>query len=41
VHTHRLEHGSGTYRETGVWSEVIETEEPWPISIPIAEISGF
>jgi Uma2 family endonuclease len=39
VHTHKLDITAGVYRETGSHHKTIETDEPWPLSIPIAEIS--
>lgn len=39
VHTHKLDPSARVYRETGAHHTVIETDEPWPIHIPIKEIS--
>jgi Uma2 family endonuclease len=39
VHTHRIDPAAEIYRPTGQHSELIETSEPWEISIPIARIT--
>jgi hypothetical protein len=39
VHAHTLDEGSTVYRPAGVFETVIETVEPWPISLPLARLT--
>lgn len=39
VHTHRLETEAGVYVGTGQFDKTIIVDEPWPIEIPISEIT--
>jgi Uma2 family endonuclease len=39
VHTYKLDPVASVYRENGSHDATIETDEPWAISIPIAEFS--
>jgi len=36
VHTNRLNGNAGVYEPSGSFTDVIRTDEPWPIEIPIA-----
>jgi Uma2 family endonuclease len=36
VHTYRLDAATGTYRSSGIFTEMIKVDEPWRIAIPIA-----
>jgi len=39
VHTHRIDPDAEVYVPTGRFDKTIETDEPWPISVPIADIT--
>jgi Uma2 family endonuclease len=39
VHTHRLDPDAEVYVATGRFDKSIVTDEPWPISVPIADIT--
>jgi Uma2 family endonuclease len=39
VHTHRIDPEAELYQPTGMFTEIIETGEPWEISVPIARIT--
>jgi Uma2 family endonuclease len=38
VHTYRLDGAAGVYEPSGSFTDVIRTEEPWRIEIPIATL---
>jgi hypothetical protein len=38
VHTHQLDVAAEVYRPTGTFAELIETDQPWPIRLPIADV---
>jgi Uma2 family endonuclease len=39
VHTHRLDPGREIYAPTGEHASTIESDQPWPISIPVARLT--
>jgi Uma2 family endonuclease len=39
VHTHRLDVAKGQYVETGLFTNMIDVEEPWPIKVPISRFT--
>jgi len=39
VHTHRLDPVAGVYLATGAFEELVETDEPWPIRLPVADFT--
>src|SRR5256885_14808694 len=39
VHTHQLDPVAGLYRPTGTFQELVETDQPWPIRLPIADVT--
>jgi Uma2 family endonuclease len=40
VHTHRLDQTAGRYVETGLFTTIIDIEQPWPIKIPIGRLTA-
>ncbi len=39
VHTYKLDPVHGSYQPTGTFSDVIDTDEPWQMSIPIKRLT--
>jgi Uma2 family endonuclease len=39
VHTYKIDPVHETYQATGAFSDVIETDEPWPITLPIRRLT--
>jgi len=39
VHTHQLDVAAQVYRPTGTFDELIETDQPWPIRLPVADFT--
>jgi Uma2 family endonuclease len=39
VHTHQLDSTAEVYRPTGIFTDVIEIDQPWPIRLPIADFT--
>jgi Uma2 family endonuclease len=39
VHAHRLDPANKVYQQTGAFKDDIEVDEPWELSLPVAEIT--
>jgi Uma2 family endonuclease len=40
VHTHRIDPVDEVYTETGRWTKVVDTGEPFPVNLPVARITA-
>jgi hypothetical protein len=39
VYTYQVDPVNEVYVETGRWTKVVDTGEPWPINLPISRIT--